>query len=69
MKSIDKKQVSILTAIVTLAVAMTLSPLGMNYNIQMAVAGGGTIMMAMMIMETVHLRQLLNSNLQNKIVK
>lgn len=41
MKSIDKKQVSILTAIVTLAVAMTLSPLGMNYNIQMAVAGGG----------------------------
>jgi hypothetical protein len=40
LTNINKKQVSILAAVVTLAIAMTLSPLGINYNTQMAFAGG-----------------------------
>lgn len=40
MTDINKKQISILGVIVALAIAMTLSPFAINYNIQMAFAGG-----------------------------
>ncbi len=40
MININKKQVSIISLIAVLAIAMTLSPLGLNYNINTVYAGG-----------------------------
>ena len=40
MSSTDKKQVTILAVISALAIVMTLSPLGLNSNTNMAFAGG-----------------------------
>ena len=40
MTNINKKQISVLSVITVLTIAMTLSPLGINYNINVAFAGG-----------------------------
>ena len=40
MTGINKKQISILAVITAIAIAMTVSPIGLNYNTNMAFAGG-----------------------------
>ena len=40
MTGINKKQISILAVITTIAIAMTVSPIGLNYNTNIAFAGG-----------------------------
>ena len=40
MTNINKKQISILSVITVLALAMTLSPIGLNYKVNVAFAGG-----------------------------
>ena len=40
MTGINKKQISILALITAIAIAMTVSPIGLNYNTNMAFAGG-----------------------------
>ena len=40
MTGINKKQISILAVITAIAIAMTVSPIGLNYNTNIAFAGG-----------------------------
>jgi hypothetical protein len=40
LTNINKKQISILSVITVLSIAMILSPMGLNYNINMVFAGG-----------------------------
>lgn len=40
MTGINKKQISILALITAIAVAMTVSPIGLNYDTNIAFAGG-----------------------------
>jgi hypothetical protein len=40
LTNINKKQISVLSLITVLTIAMTLSPLGINYNTNVAFAGG-----------------------------
>jgi hypothetical protein len=40
LTGINKKQISILAVITAIAIAMTVSPIGLNYNTNMAFAGG-----------------------------